>query len=125
ASNKTSSFVLVSCARIRWNKRIHKIAEMLQYIDIPVTWIHIGDENLNAKNDWSIAEYDKNKELLQNKKNVEVITTGLLAYEQIMELYRTKRTDLFISLSEEEGVPVSIMEAISFGIPILSTDVGG
>ncbi len=121
----SSSFVLVSCARVRWNKRIHKIAEMLNFIDAPITWIHIGDENLNAKKDWSIPEYLKNKNILKSKENVEVISTGLLDYPQIIELYRTKRIDLFISLSEEEGIPVSMMEAISFGIPILSTDVGG
>ncbi|MEG1497600.1 MAG: glycosyltransferase, partial [Clostridiales bacterium] len=26
---------------------------------------------------------------------------------------------------ESEGIPVSIMEAISFGIPVIATDVGG
>jgi glycosyltransferase involved in cell wall biosynthesis len=33
--------------------------------------------------------------------------------------------NLFVSVSETEGLPVSMMEALSFGIPILSTDVGG
>jgi glycosyltransferase involved in cell wall biosynthesis len=28
-------------------------------------------------------------------------------------------------VSETEGLPVSMMEAISFGVPILATDVGG
>jgi len=32
---------------------------------------------------------------------------------------------LVFRVSETEGLPVSMMEAISFGIPILSTDVGG
>ena len=30
-----------------------------------------------------------------------------------------------MSVSSTEGVPVSIMEAASFGIPILATEVGG
>ena len=33
--------------------------------------------------------------------------------------------DLFINTSSSEGVPVSIMEALSVGIPIIATDVGG
>ena len=33
--------------------------------------------------------------------------------------------DLFINVSEYEGIPVSIMEAISAGIPVIATDVGG
>lgn len=32
---------------------------------------------------------------------------------------------MFINVSESEGIPVSIMEALSAGIPILATDVGG
>ena len=48
-----------------------------------------------------------------------------MSIEEIFEFYKETPIDLFISLSEAEGVPVSMMEAISFGIPILSTDVGG
>ena len=33
--------------------------------------------------------------------------------------------DLFLNVSESEGIPVSIMEAISAGIPVIATDVGG
>ena len=34
-------------------------------------------------------------------------------------------TDLFINVSSSEGIPVSIMEAMSFGIPVIATDAGG
>ena len=33
--------------------------------------------------------------------------------------------DLFLTVSANEGIPVSIMEAQSFGIPVIATDVGG
>ena len=33
--------------------------------------------------------------------------------------------DLLINLSSSEGIPVSMMEAISFGIPVFANDVGG
>jgi glycosyltransferase involved in cell wall biosynthesis len=49
----------------------------------------------------------------------------LIKNEEIIKFYQNNSVNLFISLSEAEGIPVSIMEAISFGIPILSTDVGG
>ena len=32
---------------------------------------------------------------------------------------------MFINTSSAEGAPVSIMEAQSFGIPVIATDVGG
>ncbi|NMC40567.1 MAG: glycosyltransferase, partial [Bacteroidales bacterium] len=31
----------------------------------------------------------------------------------------------FINVSSSEGVPVSVMEALSFGIPVIATDAGG
>jgi glycosyltransferase involved in cell wall biosynthesis len=123
--NTNNRFVMVSCANIRDIKRIHKIAEMLQYVDFPLTWYHIGDENLESKNDPTIPIYIENKKKLQNQYNVKYIVKGNLSNEEILQFYKETPIDLFISLSEAEGVPVSMMEAISFGIPILSTDVGG
>ena len=123
--NTSERFILVSCAKVRNIKRIHKIAEMLQYVDFPITWYHIGDENLEAKNDPTIPIYIENKNKLQSKPNIQYIAKGNLNNEAIMQFYKETPINLFISLSEAEGVPVSMMEAISFGIPILSTDVGG
>ena len=42
-----------------------------------------------------------------------------------MNEYKEKEYHLFINVSSLEGIPVSIMEAISFGIPCIATDVGG
>ena len=45
--------------------------------------------------------------------------------EQIKDFYRYGETDCFITTSLTEGMPMSIIEALSFGIPIIATDVGG
>ena len=50
---------------------------------------------------------------------------GMVNSELIMSYYVNKQIDLFINVSNSEGVPVSIMEAMSAGIPILATNVGG
>jgi len=123
--NLNEQFVLVSCAKVRDIKRIHKIAEMLQFIDFPITWVHLGDENLNVKNEYTIPLYIENKVKIATKSNVKVIAKGLITNEDIIQFYKENQVNLFISLSEAEGIPISMMEAISFGIPILSTDVGG
>ena len=44
---------------------------------------------------------------------------------EIMEYYSNSSVDVFVSLTESEGLPVSMMEAQSYGIPIVSTNVGG
>ena len=123
--NNEERFVMVSCALVRNIKRIHKIAEMLQLIDFPLTWYHIGSQNLQAKNDPTIPIYIDNVEKLKLKTNIEFVPKGNMSNEEVMKFFSEVPINLFISLSEAEGVPVSIMEAISFGVPILSTDVGG
>ena len=42
-----------------------------------------------------------------------------------MDYYSSHPIDLFVNVSETEGVPVSIMEAFSYSIPCFATDVGG
>lgn len=123
--NAGDRFVIVSCANIRNIKRIHKIAEFLQYIDFPLTWYHIGDENLEDQNDPTIPIYVENKKKLKSKMNIQFVPKGKMSNIEILRFYKEIPINLFVSLSEAEGVPVSMMEAISFGIPILSTDVGG
>ena len=50
---------------------------------------------------------------------------GYTSNETILDFYRDNFVDLFVNVSGSEGIPYSIMEAISAGIPILATDVGG
>jgi glycosyltransferase involved in cell wall biosynthesis len=45
--------------------------------------------------------------------------------EALLRYYETEPIDLFINVSESEGTPVSVMEAISVGIPVMATGVGG
>lgn len=48
---------------------------------------------------------------------------GYLGQEQVREYLR--QSDIFILPSFAEGVPVSLMEAMACGVPVLSTYVGG
>jgi glycosyltransferase involved in cell wall biosynthesis len=50
---------------------------------------------------------------------------GIQPNDYILNFYNENYIDLFINLSESEGIPVSIMEAQSAGIPVLATAVGG
>jgi len=57
--------------------------------------------------------------------NIHVEFSGSLPNKGVLNFYQQKHVDLFINVSASEGVPVSIMEVLSFGIPVLATDVGG
>ncbi len=113
---KTNRIHIVSCSNIIPLKRVYMIAESLRLLSIPVKWTHIGD-GVDKKRIVEIA--------LTFSSNVEWNFTGSLLNEEIMQFYSSESIDIFINVSSSEGVPVSVMEALSFGIPILATDVGG
>ncbi|MGM9816657.1 MAG: glycosyltransferase [Lepagella sp.] len=56
--------------------------------------------------------------------NLKVILHGVMDNQEIQKLYATTPPDWFILMSCREGVPVCIGEAMSYGIPVISTDVG-
>ena len=57
--------------------------------------------------------------------NVEFEFKGYFQNRAIYDFYKNNKIDLFMNVSESEGVPVSIMEAMSCHIPIVAPDVGG
>ena len=76
--------------------------------------------------------YDNNSGLsneifrLANELNVDFKILGYLDNSNVLDFYKNNEIDLFISLSETEGLPVSIMEAFtSNAVPAIATDVGG
>ncbi len=118
--NKSKNLHIVSCATIRNIKRIHLIPDILKEIKDTVIWYHIGGQN---NNDPTLTTLKEKIKLLPN--NIKYEFKGAMSSEEVFEFYRSTPLDIFISVSETEGLPVSMMEAISFGIPIISTDVGG
>jgi len=117
--HKANTIVLVSCSNLIPVKRVPLIIEALSQIhDIPIHWIHFGSGPLLE---------DHTELATQNLTQGTIFFEfrGAVPNEQIIDFYRTHQVDLFINVSESEGIPVSIMEAISFGIPVLATAVGG
>ena len=58
-----------------------------------------------------------------NKYNVNIEFTGEMNLEN--SLARLVKSDIFIFISKWEGFPYSILEAMSLGLPIIASDVGG
>lgn len=115
-------FHICSCSGVTEVKRLHLIIEALSLCgDIKVKWSHIGWEHKSVKDNLlRLIE-----ERLTGKNNIIVEFLGRFSNEQVISYYEENSVDLFINVSEAEGIPVSIMEACSFGIPIMATDVGG
>lgn len=111
-----NEIILVSCSSIVPVKRVHKIVEILAFSTKSIKWIHFGDGVLME----SIMELQ-----VSLPANVAVDMRGNLENSEITRFYSENYVDWFINVSESEGIPVSIMEAISFGIPVVATNVGG
>lgn len=57
--------------------------------------------------------------------NVKWSLPGQLSNKAVLEYYNQYPVDVFVNVSSSEGVPVSIMEAQSCGIPVIAAAVGG
>lgn len=114
-----SIFTIVSCSRVVSVKRVDRILDALVMLadrGKKIKWIHIGDgEELG----------DLQAKAQNAPKGLECIFKGNMLNADVMEYYKNSSIDLFVNVSSSEGLPVSIMEAISFGIPVVATDVGG
>jgi Glycosyltransferase len=75
----------------------------------------------------------KDLEKTVNELNLEniIIFKGAIPHNQLLELYANNEVDCVILPSivtdkgEQEGIPVSLMEAMAYKIPVISTNTGG
>ncbi|HCM21100.1 MAG TPA: hypothetical protein DIC46_10080 [Porphyromonadaceae bacterium] len=112
------SFIrIVSCSNLIPLKRVHLILMALKELKKEkVEWIHFGDGPLMN---------DLIQKSLYLPDNINVKFFGRIDNKLVIDFYKNNHVDLLINVSETEGIPVSIMEAFSFGIPCFATDVGG
>lgn len=107
---------IVSCSNLIPLKRVSMIAEALEKLDFPFYWVHFGD-GIERENIEKIAA--------RFHSTGNAVFYGRVPNTAVLRYYQENPVDIFINVSESEGVPVSIMEALSAGIPCVATDVGG
>tara|TARA_R100000365_G_C2748490_1_gene80168 strand:- start:5796 stop:7013 length:1218 start_codon:yes stop_codon:yes gene_type:complete len=113
-------FLLVSCSSLTPVKRVDRIlacaAELARHQE--VRWVHFGDGPLKESLRVSAAATD-------SPHGLTVELRGQVTNDEVHRFYRENHVDAFVNLSSSEGVPVSIMEALSHDVPVVATDVGG
>jgi colanic acid/amylovoran biosynthesis glycosyltransferase len=113
---RSATLIIVSCSNLVPVKRVDLIAKSIALLNIPAVWIHFGDG----------PEMNEVRKLTDRfPAFIKAELRGEVEHDELMDYYRTSSTDLFINVSRSEGVPVSVMEAMSFGIPVIATNVGG
>lgn len=116
---KEKSLKIVSCSNLISLKRVELIIAALEEVEKKyknLTWIHFGS-----------GKQEKNlKELSENKlKDIKYEFKGHISNKELLEYYKNNDILFFIHLSSSEGLPVSMMEVQSYGVPIIATNVGG
>ena len=116
-------FHVVSCSSLEARKRVELLIEGLRLFagtylpHLVIEWHHLGEGPLRTS-----LEALAKREL---PATVQWCFHGQLPNRQVIEFYRTHPVDVFVNVSTSEGIPVSIMEAQSCGIPVIATAVGG
>lgn len=119
AGEETKAFTLCSCSGMVEVKRIELIIDALSGVkDFKIRWVHLGGGPL--MDELTAMAADK----LASKENIEYEFVGQLKNRDVQKYYSEHHIDLFVNVSASEGLPVSIMEAMSYGIPVIATDVG-
>lgn len=119
-TNKGDKLRIVTCSRIDRNKRLDRMVLILALIrDIDIEWDHYGEGSDEIELEI--------KKMCNNMlgQNVKVRFRGYINNEAIITQYRKENYDVFMNVSESEGIPVSVMEALSEGIPVIAPDIGG
>ncbi len=96
----------------------------------PILAIHIVEELTKKNIDVSLCmvgpekdgSLEKCKELAQ-QKNLPITFTGLLSKKEWIS--HSKDFDIFINTTNFDNTPVSVIEAMALGLPVISTNVGG
>lgn len=113
---------IVSCSRLVPVKRVGLLLEAVSAAarirpDFRFIWHHIGNGDTRE----ALQEH-ANKTF---PENASAIFSNYIDRQSLFEFYRQTPVDVFVNVSESEGTPVTAMEAISCGIPVLATSVGG
>jgi len=79
-------------------------------------WCHFGTGQLRSELEAGVKELPG---------NVAVRFAGYSTQSDLFDYYCENPVDVFMNVSISEGTPVAVMEAISCGIPVIATGVGG
>ena len=114
--NRSEALRIVSCSSIFEFKQVNVIPKLLAGLNNPIEWIHFGDGPYRLKVE---------EEIQKLPSNIKAELRGNIDNSEIIAFYRNNHVDAFLSLSLSEGIPVSMMEAQSFSIPLIAYPVGG
>lgn len=121
ANDIDAPLVLLNCSRLAEGKGVELQIELIKEWarrnpSRLIHWLCIGGGPL----EWKIRDSTNNL-----PANLTVEMTGPMNNENVHKLLSTRHIDASLLLSESEGLPIAMVEALSYGIPIITTPAGG
>lgn len=108
--------LVISASHLQPFKQVHLIPRMLFHVKTPLHWIHFGSGPMMDETRRHAASLPP---------HIKWELRGAIPHADILRFYREHAVSMFLSLSAEEGLPISMMEAASFGIPMMGYGVCG
>jgi glycosyltransferase involved in cell wall biosynthesis len=106
--------------RIIPNKRIEDLVRVFavyqRHLEARSRLLLVGDHRGHER------YYDRLQEMVRKLRVDEVVFTGHVDDDELLACYAV--ADVFLCLSEHEGFCVPLLEAMTFGIPVLALDAG-
>ena len=113
-STDTPTIKILFLSRVIVEKGIFELLEAFENLNKRV-------ENLELIIAGDGEAFNQLKKMVKGKKNIRL--TGFVEGEKKIALL--KESDLYILPSYTEGLPISVLEAMLFGLPVITTKVGG
>ena len=115
-------FHIISCSMLVPVKRVDLILQAVACAaqhkpNVSFEWHHFGDGDTRSNLQETVEA--------TFPSNARGFFPGFVSQQDLFQFYKTNPVDVFVNASQSEGTPVSIMEAISCGIPVIATAVGG
>lgn len=110
--------ILLTCSSIDHNKRVYLMPQIIAKCAKDVKWYHIGSGEQKYINEVL-------REIEKYNVSERCVLLGRLSNQEVRAFYTMNKVYLFLNLSIIEGIPVSLMEAASYGVPMIATHTGG
>ncbi len=123
-SHSNKDFIVMTPANllpVKGHQYMIEACDLLKKRGIKVRYWIVGDGEL---------EPGLKKQVINLKLGEDVLFLGRVPHEKVMRMYQNKEVDLVVLPSintndaQHEGIPVALMEAMAYQIPVISTDTG-